>query len=64
MEYKLINGDCVEEVSKIASDSIGFSIFSPPFADLYTYSDDIRDMGNSKNYIEFLDHFKYHKNTK
>lgn len=59
MEYKAINGDCVEEVAKLEDKSIDFSIFSPPFAELYVYSDDIRDMGNSKNYIEFIIHFGY-----
>lgn len=59
MEYKAINGDCVEEVAKLKDKSIDFSIFSPPFAELYVYSDDIRDMGNSKNYIEFIIHFGY-----
>lgn len=59
MEYKAINGDCVEEVAKLEDKSIDFSIFSPPFAELYVYSDDIRDMGNSKNHTEFVIHFGY-----
>lgn len=59
MEYKAIYGDCVEEVSKLKNQSIDFSIFSPPFAELYVYSDDIRDMGNSKDYNEFFTHFKF-----
>ncbi|HFK5521152.1 DNA methylase [Elizabethkingia anophelis] len=59
MEYKAINGDCVEEVAKLEDKSIDFSIFSPPFAELYVYSDDIRDMGNSKNYKEFIIHFGF-----
>jgi DNA modification methylase len=55
----LIHGDCVEEVSKLEDESVGFIVFSPPFADLYTYSDDYRDMGNSKDYNEFKQHFGY-----
>jgi DNA modification methylase len=55
----LIHGDCVEEVSKLQDESVGFIVFSPPFADLYTYSDDYRDMGNSKDYNEFKQHFGY-----
>lgn len=58
-EAKLINGDCVEEVKHIPSESIGLTIFSPPFADLYTYSDDYRDMGNSKDFDEFSQHFAF-----
>lgn len=57
--FNLINGDCVEEIQKLPSDSMHFSIFSPPFAELYVYSDDYRDMGNAKNYKEFFQHFDY-----
>lgn len=59
MEYKAIWGDCVEEVSKLQSKSVHFSVFSPPFAELFVYSDDIRDMGNSKDYKEFFNHFQF-----
>lgn len=57
--HTLYNGDCIEEIQKIESESIHFSIFSPPFAELYVYSDDYRDMGNAKNYDEFFEHFNY-----
>ncbi len=59
MEYKAINGDCIEEVAKLEENSIDFSIFSPPFADLYVYSNDVRDLGNSKDYNQFLEHFDF-----
>lgn len=55
----LIHGDCVEQIQTIETESIGFSVFSPPFAELYTYSDDFRDMGNSKNFNEFAEHFSF-----
>lgn len=55
----LIHGDCVEEIQNLKDESVGFIVFSPPFADLYTYSDDYRDMGNSKDYNEFKQHFGY-----
>ena len=57
--FRAIHGDCVEEVSKLPTDSIDFSIFSPPFAELYVYSDDIRDMGNCQDYEEFFVHFQF-----
>lgn len=57
--FRAIHGDCVEEVAKLPTDSIDFSIFSPPFAELYVYSDDIRDMGNCKDYEEFFVHFQF-----
>ena len=47
-------GDCVQLIQSVPDESIGFSIFSPPFAELYTYSDELEDMGNSKDYKEFL----------
>jgi len=58
-EWKLMLGDCVERSQEIADDSVGLSVFSPPFASLYTYTDSTRDMGNSAGYGEFFDHFKY-----
>jgi len=57
--FSITLGDCVEGVSGLADDSIGFSIFSPPFASLYTYSNSDRDMGNSSSYDEFFSHFNY-----
>lgn len=52
-------GDCVQLIKGVEDDSVGFSIFSPPFAELYTYSDKLEDMGNSKDYKEFLTAFNY-----
>jgi DNA modification methylase len=51
---KLMLGDCVQLIQTQPDQSVGFSIFSPPFAELYTYSDELEDMGNSKDYNEFL----------
>jgi len=55
----LRNGDCIELIKELEPTSIDFSIFSPPFANLYTYSDHISDMGNSKDYNEFVIHFEF-----
>ena len=52
-------GDCVQLIQEVPDESIGFSIFSPPFAELYTYSDKLEDMGNSKDYNEFFKAFKF-----
>jgi len=57
--YKAKQGDCVKLIKEIEDESIGLSVFSPPFADLYTYSDNIEDMGNSKDYKEFLTQFNF-----
>lgn len=52
-------GDCVEVARELPSDSIDYSVFSPPFASLYTYSNSDRDMGNCKSYAEFYEHFRF-----
>lgn len=57
--YAVYNGDCVEVLKGITENSIHYSIFSPPFASLYTYSNSDRDMGNSASDNEFYEHFKY-----
>lgn len=57
--WRLMLGDCVDRVKEIESGSVGMSVFSPPFASLYTYSALDRDMGNSKDYDEFFRHFGY-----
>lgn len=58
-EYSIYNGDSVEILKGIPDDSIHYSIFSPPFASLYTYSNSDRDMGNCKNDQEFFEQFKF-----
>lgn len=58
-EYALYLGDCCEVVPNLPEESVGFSIFSPPFSDLYAYSDYTEDMGNCSSYQEFFDHFSF-----
>jgi DNA modification methylase len=53
------NGDCVDVMSGLPDKSIGMSVFSPPFAELYVYSDSVRDMGNVRSYAEFFDAFAH-----
>lgn len=57
--YSIYNADCVEVCAGLPSNSIDFTIFSPPFSSLYTYSNSERDMGNSKDDEEFFMHFGY-----
>ena len=52
-------GDSCEEIKNIASDSIHYTIFSPPFSSLYTYSNSERDLGNCKDDTEFFAHFEF-----
>lgn len=58
-DAKLIHGDAFEEIRSIESNSQGLSIFSPAFPELYCYSDDIRDLGNCKDYEEFKTQFSF-----
>ena len=57
--WTLYNGDCCEVIRDIPDESIGFSVFSPPFASLYVYSDIINDMGNCESDEEFFQHFGF-----
>jgi len=57
--WHMYNGDSVELIDGIPDDSIGFSVYSPPFASLYTYSSSERDMGNCKDNDEFFQHYSY-----
>lgn len=58
-QYHVMLGDCVERTKMIADNTVDLTIFSPPFSELYVYSDKQEDMGNSKDYKEFEQHFKY-----
>ena len=57
--YSLYHGDSCEVIKGLKDNSIHYSIFSPPFSSLYTYSNSDRDMGNSKDDDQFYNHFKY-----
>ena len=57
--FKVYLGDCVKHTRRMESDSIDYSIFSPPFADLFTYSNSDHDMGNCKDDAEFVQQLRY-----
>lgn len=57
--YVAYNGDSCEVIKGIPSDSIGFMIYSPPFASLFSYSDNLACMSNCKSDTEFFEHYKY-----
>lgn len=57
--YHILNGDCVQESKKLNKNSADLVVFSPPFAELYVYSDKSEDMGNVSDYKQFEQHFKY-----
>jgi len=57
--WEMLQGDCVERSRELASDSLDYIVYSPPFASLYTYSNSSRDMGNCASHSEFFTHFKF-----
>lgn len=57
--YAIYQGDCCEVIKGFPDNSIHYSIFSPPFSSLYTYSNSERDMGNCKSDEEFLLHMSF-----
>jgi len=52
-------GDSCERMAEIPDDSVGLSVYSPPFASLFTYSPSVRDLGNSASRGEFFDHYGF-----
>lgn len=58
-DWALWQGDCCEVVKGIPDVSVHFTIFSPPFISLYTYSDDPRDISNNNSDEVFWTHFGY-----
>lgn len=57
--YALYNADCIDVVRTLPDRSVHYTIFSPPFASLYTYSNSPRDMGNVRDHAEFYAHFQF-----
>jgi hypothetical protein len=58
-KYAIYNGDCIEVMSGLPSNSIHLSIYSPPFGGLYQYSSDERDLSNNDSYEMFLEHYGF-----
>ena len=51
--------DCVELAGEMADNFVDFSVYSPPFESLYTYSDSERDMGNATSTEQFWEHYRF-----
>lgn len=58
-DYTLYLGDCVTRIKEIEPDSIGLSLFSPPFPGMYAYTNSAHDIGNTTSIEEFMQHFAY-----
>lgn len=57
--WTIINNDSIQEIPNIPDNSVHFSIFSPPFMDIFVYSNHLNDMGNCTSDQEFYDHFNF-----
>ena len=58
-QWQYMLGDSVDRLREIESESVGFTIFSPPFSNLYTYSDSLRDMGNCEDHEAFFRQYQF-----
>lgn len=58
-KYSLYNADCIDVINSLPDKSIDFSVYSPPFAGLYIYSSDKRDMSNNETPEDFLKHYEF-----
>lgn len=59
VDWRLMLGDSAERIKELEDDSVGLSVYSPPFASLYTYSNSERDLGNSRTVAEFFQHYAF-----
>ena len=59
VEWSAYNADCIDVARQLPDRSVGFSVYSPPFSNLFTYSDSELDMGNNANDDEFAKHYAF-----
>jgi len=57
--WTMMLGDCVERIAEVETESVGLSVFSPPFPGMYVYSDSTRDMGNARSIEELIAHYRF-----
>jgi DNA modification methylase len=57
--WRLILGDSCEELARLPDESVDLSVYSPPFASLFTYSPSPRDVGNNADEVQFAEHYGY-----
>lgn len=58
-DWTLYLGDCVEMMDRIETESVGLSVFSPPFPCMYAYTNSAHDIGNTNSIETFMEHFRY-----
>jgi len=55
--WAIYNADAIDVMAELPDESIHGSIYSPPFAGLYHYSSNDRDVSNARDYAEFREHY-------
>jgi DNA modification methylase len=58
-DWRLYLGDSIERLAEVDSDSVGLTIYSPPFPSIYVYSPSDRDLGNSSSLDQFVEHYRF-----
>ena len=58
-KYHAVKGDSTQLIKEIPDNSLGFSFFSPPFSNMYVFSNAIQDLSNCTNYEDFIKHFEF-----
>lgn len=58
-QWAVYNADCVEALAGLPEGAVDLAIYSPPFSDLFVYSDSERDMGNCGSHAEFMEHYRF-----
>jgi hypothetical protein len=58
-DWSFYNGDCVDVLRQFPARCADFMVYSPPFSDVFVYSDSERDMGNARDHAEFDRHYRY-----
>ena len=58
-DWTMMLGDCVERIADVEDESVGLTVFSPPFPGMYAYTNSPRDMGNVANMPEMIEQFEY-----
>jgi len=58
-DWTLYLGDSVKQIDKLEDDSVGLSLFSPPFPCMYAYTNSVHDLGNTNSIETFMDHFRF-----
>jgi DNA modification methylase len=57
--WQIMLGDSCERIKEIPDDTIGLSVFSPPFPGMYAYTNSARDIGNVKDFSQLIAHFAF-----